>query len=254
MQLARMQDIGGLRAIVQDARELSMLHEDYMSTHFLHVLKRKNDYVAQPKDDGYRSIHLVYRYQNKRQPIYNGLHIELQLRTKVQHAWATAVETIGTFLNQALKSGEGEEKWREFFLLASGYFSCIERTPKPRILADLSCNEIRKAALSEFKRLDFEHILTGFSIATDMISQIHSGYYHLIILDLYEHSVQVKSYSKDDYDNAINDYSSYELEALLGRKIEVVLTLGANVNSLRAAYPNYFLDTKAFIDLLQSDS
>ena len=53
-----------------------------------------NDYVENPKDSGYRSIHYVYKYSSKADK-YNGLKIELQIRTKLQHNWATAVETAG---------------------------------------------------------------------------------------------------------------------------------------------------------------
>ena len=38
----------------------------------------------------------------------------MQLRTKLQHAWAPAVETVGTFIRQALKSSQGEEEWLRF--------------------------------------------------------------------------------------------------------------------------------------------
>ena len=53
----------------------------------------ETDYVRKPKTSGYRGIHLVYRYHNDRKTIYNGLQIEPQLRTRRQHAWATAVDT-----------------------------------------------------------------------------------------------------------------------------------------------------------------
>jgi hypothetical protein len=42
--------------------------------------------------------------------IYNDLKIEMQLRSQYQHAWATAVETVGTFIGQALKSSIGPER------------------------------------------------------------------------------------------------------------------------------------------------
>ena len=64
------------------------------------------DYINHPREDtGYRGIHLIYRYRSDRKKrAWNGRKIEVQLRTKLQHAWATAVETIGAFKNMALKS------------------------------------------------------------------------------------------------------------------------------------------------------
>lgn len=116
MKAARMQDIGGLRAIVKSVNDVRKLETTYRTAtpSFRHKLVSSKDYIAHPKPDGYRSVHLVYRYQNVRTPDINGLLLELQLRSRLQHAWATAVETMGTFLGQALKSGYGDSRWRAF--------------------------------------------------------------------------------------------------------------------------------------------
>jgi hypothetical protein len=60
---------------------------------------------------------------------YNGLRIEMQLRSRLQHAWATAVETVGTFLRQALKSSQGEGAWLKFFALMGSALARREHTP-----------------------------------------------------------------------------------------------------------------------------
>ncbi len=39
----------------------------------------------------------------------------MQIRTAVQHSWATAVEVVGAFTAQSLKSSQGNEKWLDFF-------------------------------------------------------------------------------------------------------------------------------------------
>lgn len=97
MQLSQMQDIGGCRAVLDTMDQARNLAARLKSSRAAHVLVRENDYIANPKDSGYRSHHLVYRYQNDNKAAYNGLKIELQIRTFEQHAWATAVETAGTF-------------------------------------------------------------------------------------------------------------------------------------------------------------
>ena len=108
--------------------KVKTLEESYRKPGFSHKLKSSKDYIANPKDDGYRSVHLIYQYKNNRAPDYEDLSIELQLRTRRQHAWATAVETMGTFLGQALKSGRGDSQWRDFFTKASAALATIERT------------------------------------------------------------------------------------------------------------------------------
>jgi ppGpp synthetase/RelA/SpoT-type nucleotidyltranferase len=80
-------------------------------------LTDEKDYIQSSRDaDGYRSLHLIYKYRNIKNPSYDGLRIELQIRTKLQHIWATAVETMGTLLGQALKYRQGEEAWQDFLL------------------------------------------------------------------------------------------------------------------------------------------
>ena len=44
-----------------------------------------------------------------------GLWIEIQLRTSLQHAWATVVETVDAFTNENLKFGAGSDDWKRFF-------------------------------------------------------------------------------------------------------------------------------------------
>lgn len=118
MKLAEIQDIGGCRAVVESmpqVRRLVFLHK--MSKH-KHVLVKENDYISNPKETGYRSFHLVYKYRSPSgaYEVYDGLKIEIQLRTKLQHSWATAVETVGAFSRQALKASRGADDWLRFFV------------------------------------------------------------------------------------------------------------------------------------------
>lgn len=110
MQLSQMQDIGGCRAIVKSLQNVRKLVAAYKRSRFKHKLKGEKDYIASPKDDGYRGYHLIYSYQSLPGQIqaYDKLRIEIQIRTHLQHAWATAVEAVGAFTRQALKSNQGK--------------------------------------------------------------------------------------------------------------------------------------------------
>lgn len=55
--------------------------------------------------------------------------IEIQFRTHLQHLWATAVETMGIFTKQLLKSGTGDAEVMRFFVLISALFALEENTP-----------------------------------------------------------------------------------------------------------------------------
>lgn len=120
MQLSRMQDIGGCRAVVSTVRMVNHLVSTYQGSKSMkHELVRITDYIEKPRPTGYRSVHLIYRHQSETHQEYNNLRIEMQIRSRLQHAWATAVETIGEFIGQALKSNLGEANWLRFFQLMS---------------------------------------------------------------------------------------------------------------------------------------
>ena len=58
MKLSRMQDIGGLRAVVSDLEKVFDLKENYKNSRFQHELVGEKDYIKSPKETGYRGIHL----------------------------------------------------------------------------------------------------------------------------------------------------------------------------------------------------
>ncbi|MFH0986504.1 MAG: RelA/SpoT domain-containing protein, partial [Candidatus Micrarchaeota archaeon] len=130
MKLYQMQDIGGCRAVLSNvALAKKLYNEEYLRGDLKHKLVNKKDYISEPKTDGYRSLHLVYEYKSdKGKEKFNGLLTEIQIRSKLQHLWATAVETAGFFTRQAIKSNEGPE-WIDFFRLVSSAFAKTEECP-----------------------------------------------------------------------------------------------------------------------------
>ncbi|MBI5520588.1 MAG: RelA/SpoT domain-containing protein [Desulfovibrio sp.] len=248
MELARMQDIGGLRAIVRGVAQVRMLEILYREAKFEHELTNSKDYISSPKPDGYRGVHLIYRYKNKRAPDYDGLHVELQLRTKLQHAWATAVETMGTFLRQALKSGLGDEEWRVFFELTSAGFAKIEKCPAVPDYETLSMPEICIQVAESERKLRVLEKLRGFSVAANRITEGKGqGSYHLVMLNYDDKSVTITPYSVSRLAQANKDYAEVELRARNGEPVEAVLVSAGPIKALKKAYPNYFLDTHDFI-------
>ena len=248
MQLARMQDIGGLRAVLSSLARVRRLEKDYRRTTFEHKLTNSKDYIAAPKEDGYRSVHLIYRYRNKRAPEYDGLSLELQLRTRRQHAWATAVETMGTFLGQALKAGQGDDQWREFFAKASAAIAILESCPAVPGYEHRSRDEVFADVAHTESRLRVLERLQGFAIAADKITtERGQGAYHLIVLDSGQRVVTIRPYPVAHLAQATIDYAAVEERTRAGDPVEAVLVSAGPVAALRKAYPNYFLDTQAFV-------
>ncbi len=254
MQLARMQDIGGIRAILNSIKSARKLEKIFKKSRFDHELLSSKDYIEEPKISGYRGIHLVYKYKNSRAPEYDGLLIELQIRTKLQHTWATTVETMGTFLGQALKSSQGNKKWLNFFSLSSAAFAYIEKTASVPGFEGKSKSYIFKAVKEAEKDLNVLTKMDGFAAAANLIhnKKGKGSYYHLIILNSLARRVQIMSFAKEKLRLATQEYAKAEKRIAKGEKIEAVLVSAGPLNSLRRAYPNYFLDTKDFVELVKT--
>jgi putative GTP pyrophosphokinase len=256
MQLTTMQDIGGLRCILPSIKDVRKLRTEYtQSAYFAPMIVTEKNYIIEPRDeDGYRSAHLVFKYENPLKPDYNGLKIEMQIRTRLQHSWATAVETMGTFLGQALKSRQGDERWLEFFAMTSSAFAFRERCrPVPRF-SHLSELETYQAVANLESELGVLEKMHGFSIATHSIytQRSQGNSYYLIILDSINRTVSVTPYTRDALEQAIQDYSEVEVQVTQGRKVEPVLVSAGSIESLRRAYPSFFLDTTEFAKALNS--
>ena len=253
MQLVKMQDIGGLRAVVANMKKLEQLRGCYEGNARLkHELVSMHDYVTTPKSDGYRSIHFVYKYSNPRAPIYDGLRVELQIRTKIQHAWATAVETLGAYLRQPLKSGQGETGYLKFFELASAALCVIEKTPLPAQFSSYTPPMLFKELEALDADLNVLEKLKGFSLATKKITERkQAGKFNLIVLDYEAKTLKIGAYSERHVDLANQAYAKEEGKILKSANLEVVLVAAGSISSLKKAYPNYFLDTTAFVEIIK---
>lgn len=248
MNLQQMQDIAGLRAVVHDARAIATIRENYETSRFRHELRGVDDYIANPKIDGYRSLHLKYRYRSSNASAYNGLHVELQIRTKLQHVWATAVETVDTFMQQAIKAGRPQAGWGEFFALASAYFAHEEGRAPPSAYSGVSRRAIMEALYDAERALGVRARLRGYTVAAD---QIHTtgraaAAWHVVVLNTAERRLNTYSFSDSEQSRVNALYAYYETRAAAGEPLDTVLVRGGDVRSLRTAYPNYFLDATAF--------
>jgi ppGpp synthetase/RelA/SpoT-type nucleotidyltranferase len=248
MKLSQMQDIGGCRAVVEDVKKVNRLVENYKSSDIKHKLIGQDDYIKQPKDSGYRSVHLIYKFFSDKKSTHNGLRVELQFRSQLQHAWATAVETVGTFTRQALKSSQGEEDWLRFFALMGTAIAKRENSP-PVPNTPSNAKEL-KAELREYaEKLDVAQRLQTFGAALQTVEGLDIGKetnYYLLELDPSAMKINVLGYKRQDIEKATKDY--LEAEKNLNATSDAVLVSVESMASLRRAYPNYFLDTNRFVE------
>jgi len=249
-QLTTMQDIVGIRAIMANLSEVYQLRERLKKATDPHQFEKYDNYITDPKESGYRSIHLIYKYHSPSNPQTDRLLIEIQIRTELQHSWATAVETMSTFLRTNLKFGEGQLKWLNYFALTSSAFSFLESTTQIPQYSHLSQKEVYEKALYEFRYNKIEERLNGFTTAAKHIIEETSDneYYYLVRLSIKENMVYISSYSIDDFSYANNEYTELEREYSNDPTTEVVLVSTDSVDELKSGFPNYFLDTSKFLN------
>lgn len=250
MKLTQMQDIGGLRVILPTLKNVNDLIEKYDTMKLTHEQAKRRDYVSFPKYDGYRSFHLIYRYKGKI-AAYDDLKLEIQIRTELQHAWATAVETVGIFTRQALKSSEGDEEWLRFFALASSVLAEREGTsPVPCAPSD---TRVRDAELRDLAaRLNVRELLQTYQGMLRALER-HStrdAKFFLLAVEPEEGRISARGFLTRDSITANVQYTELEKRFANQTGAQAVLVKVDSVSALRRAYPNYFADTTKFIQAI----
>lgn len=265
MKLSQMQDIGGCRSVLKDVKLVKNLCDEYYHIDkntkgkhcdLKHEFKNKKDYINNPKNDGYRSVHLIYKYNSDKTNKYNGLLVEIQIRSKLQHFWATAVETVDHFTKQAIKSNEGQKEWINFFKLISSVFANMEKTPVvPGTPKDKLELYTRVKNLSD--KLQVIEKIKSWANLLKTIERIekeqhHKPHFYLLDLNIDTKELTISAFKKGDEQQANYAYSQAEKKANQEKlNKDIVLVEADTTKELKRAYPNYFLDTKEFLSVLQ---
>lgn len=250
MRMTQMQDIAGCRVVFRKLTSIAKLADLYKQSKFEHNFKGEKDYVANPKPDGYRSRHLVYTYVGtERREAFNGLRVEVQIRTQLQHAWATAVEAVGIFTRQALKSNQGSQEWLRFFALMGAVNAAIEGTspvPNTPVERDVLVKELKSLAI----QLDVEATLQMYNATIETVGAAKDAKYFLLKLDPNAGTVTVRRFKAKESADANRQYTRLESQEPEDSRVQIVLVSVENITALKRAYPNYFLDTKTFASVV----
>ena len=248
MKLDRMEDIAGCRIVVDDQEKVYAVREKIVSGRTRNILRRERDYIQYPKGSGYRGLHLVYRY-NGQKTAYSKHSVELQIRSKIQHSWATAVEVVGTFTGQALKASQGADDWLNFFKLTSIAFEELEEHK----VFDRAYEKNRVALTQSIEDLGVVPRLRAFAVSTERLGErtTHKSDYFLLKLDVKASKIQVLKFPIGRLQSATDLYSELEKEFENDSNKDVVLVSASSVKGLKTAYPNYFADTSAFSKYLE---
>ncbi|WP_029288593.1 RelA/SpoT domain-containing protein [Cellulomonas sp. HZM] len=250
MSVTTMHDLGGCRVVFETVEEVDALVSVLRDLpRARNRVTRVYDYLRDdpgPKASGYRGMHLAYEY-GASMAEYHGLRIELQVRTQLQHAWATAVETMDLFSGSELKYSKGDRDVIRFFAIVSSLMAYEERTaPVPgaeqapgALLAELDELESRLGIVGRLRgyaAIVGDHASSDRRSALTLALQRREGRLTVTV-----HETMAEAEAR------LN-----ELESQNDPEVDAVLVNIARIGQLQAAYPNYYADTSMFTDFVVS--
>jgi Region found in RelA / SpoT proteins len=195
--------------------------------------------------DGYRCHHMVYKFRGSRdEEFYNGRRVEVQVRTQLQHSWATAVEAVGLFRREDLKAGRGDPDWLRLFKLVSAEFPVEEGCER----ADIQRAEEIMRLERKLDAVDtLERLSQAFSYSENYVFDPNNKPdYFQIEYDRAAERVHIRPYHGPIFATQSYDAAEVKNAEFGSRDTKIVLVEVDEVENLRAAYPNYFGDVQKF--------
>lgn len=268
MTLKNMQDIGGCRAVFSNKKNLNKAVKVLRSLKEFNAVnerQRYKNYIETPKEGGYRSYHLIGVFPDQQNV---NKKIEFQLRTQLQHYWATALEIVDLFTGQALKSNQGEDNWKTFFNEVSKQFAIMDNfnnfsrlDPQQKLITYHQGLIKKKESMAscfiakEFCReLEVFEKLNAYSnslkVVDERISAEEQAEYFLLEVDLIEKSVTTTSFSLMESGLAEEEYLIAEKKASSSEGLVVALVSTSSVGDIKEVYPNFFADSTQFMNHL----
>ncbi len=250
MALVTMDDVAGCRLIFETIDQLNEFRLSFHKSRFNHIRKNESDrynYISKPKSSGYRGIHDVYKYNvnSYKNRHLTGLFIEIQYRTRVQHAWATANEVIGLTTANEPKFQRGNQDVMRTMALASEILARAHENqlgPIPEI-------DDNRELVRNFLDLDSKtELLKTLRNLNHSNANIKDTEKEIFILNFFPSSgLNIIEFKNDIA--AIR--ALFELEKKHPEN-DIVLVRAKNATEVRSAFRNYFTDASEFIDLIES--
>lgn len=247
MQLSRMDDVAGCRIIFNNVKQLRNFRRRFHRAwfnHKLHNAPEKYDYIEKPKSTGYRGIHDVYEYDvnSDTGKALKGLYIEIQYRTMVQHAWATAVEVVGLITESQPKFEQGDARYTEAMAYASEILARAHEGMKGPF-PELSDREVVQKFLTLDTELSLMSTLRGLNRTMGWTSDKKNW---LLIIPP-DGKLEIKSYR--DAPDALRALFGYEKEM---PESDIVLVRADTSAEVKTAFRNYFRDAREFVRLVDA--
>ncbi|WP_193080728.1 RelA/SpoT domain-containing protein [Pseudooceanicola spongiae] len=259
--VSTMHDFAGCRMIFEN---LADLHDfrDYLNSaavmkgvnHALRYPREKYDYIEAPKFTGYRGIHDVYRHlprgsdRTETKKPWDGLMVEIQYRTRAQHAWATAVEISDLIDGERTKFEMDQSKRGKFFAIASEIIA-RKHEHVERAFLEVSTGELQEQLQSLEDELGILQRLSALKQFEDEEKlQEHT------VLNVFQNTDGSAGLEVIPFKNSGDAIAkATELETS-GSSLNAVYVRASNPKQLRSAYRNYFNDPIDFVKIIREEA
>jgi len=233
MQLNRMWDVAGIRIIFNNETAVHKMLDIICKNY--EVRGDIRDRFKNPKKIGYQAIHVYIT------DALSSKVIEVQLRTRETHNWATLVEITDVLYGTRLKEEgyESDEEWGKFHQLVSSNKE-LEEDEANFLYKKLDKHDFISKLADTFRK--------NTSIVKKQWQNVHHKDKYFLI-ELSSDSVpKLSSYS--DYDKAEADYfNSYKKDE--GALIVLTSIDKPSFEQISIAYANYILSYHKFIKDVQ---
>lgn len=258
--VSAMHDFAGCRLIFENLDELRQFR-DYMHSavvmknvrHQLRYDPEKYDYIEHPKESGYRGIHDVYRHlprgserEEGKKP-WDNLLVEIQYRTRAQHAWATAVEISDLVDGEKTKFEMDPSKRGRFFAIASEIIARNHEHIEKAFL-NSSTVELQKELQELENELGILQRLSALKTFADEDKLQQHNVLNITRAENGDLTLEVLPFSQAA--DAIA--KATELESS-GSSLNAVYVRADNPAQLRSAYRNYFNDPIDFVKIIRQE-
>ena len=231
MDFSRMWDIGGCRCILHSNKQVYQLKSRLSNIQGLKI-RKEYDYIESPKEEGYRSLHLFLQLEG------SSIVIELQIRNRIDHSWATLVEITDLLYNSKLKEHKKDKKLLRFHYLLS---LRDQLTDKQRIEIIKVLNKYKY-----FEKLSSVFARNYIEVRKQWLDIENKHNHRYFLIETTSEKVpQISSYKS--FEEAEEEYFRiYKLKA----NANVVLTHlpKPSYDQISIAYSNYILTFHSFID------
>lgn len=249
MCLGTMQDIGGVRYIFDTTDTTYKALEAIKGASYDGFsLEKEYDYIARPKEKGYRSIHLVFKTISDDKD-KNGYRVEVQLRDKTQHDWAMAVETASVLADTPLKANNvNDTDWNQFFKLVSAIFSKAEGTSVLEKYSGYSHDELCKEYFKYREKVEQLKAIGSAIREINNLKNVSSGWCVLCV-NYATKKVFGQCFKESEKESANIRFCT--LEAKHPENRAVLLASLDNMSQLPLAYPSFLIDISEFFKELE---